>query len=115
MASKSFGPTAAVADTKTTIGVAYQVPKGGRIQKIRVAAYNGVADKAGTAILILETDRQKGPWEYAVQFMQGLTDVYPVPTAVIDCNIPVSQGEIVTVSLTASEALEDVIVSITWA
>lgn len=116
MPSKAFGPTAGTADTKTPIGTDYTVPKGGRVTQARVTAYNGVADKAGTAILTIETDRQKGPFEYAVSLGGGLTDVYSLKESVIPISgMTLAQGEILTVSLTCSEATEDAIVSIEWA
>jgi len=116
MASKSFGPTNTTADTKTKIGSDYTVPKPGTVTQIRVAGYNGVADKAGTAVLHIESDRQHGPFEYAVNLGSGLSDVYPLKESVIyPQGLRFQQGEIISVYLTSAEALEDVIVSIEWA
>lgn len=115
MPSKAVGPTDLTAATKTQVGSDYTMPKGGRVSQIRVAAYNGVADKSGVATLIIETDRQKGPFEYAVSLGGGLTDVYSLKESVIPiANLAFEQGEIVTISMTAIEALEDATVSFEW-
>jgi len=120
MASTSFGPTAATADTKTTIGSAYTVPKGGRVTQIRLSFYQGVIDKATSGILTIETDRQKGPFEYAVGNSIGITTTSGAtgpncPTEVIVVSgLNISQGEIVTMSLTMSEALEECVISMEW-
>jgi len=120
MASTTFGPTASVADTKTAIGSTYTVPKGGRVRQIRYSFYQGVIDKATSGKLIIETDRQKGPFEFAVGGQMGITTTSGAtgpncPTEVIfPIGLVLSQGEIVTVSLTTAEALEENTVSIEW-
>jgi hypothetical protein len=112
--STSFGPTASVADTKTPIGSAYTFATSGRIAKIRVNGYQGVTDKAQNGILILDFKRLAGPFEFAV--MAANTEVTvggSHPTEEIDVDIPYSNGEVITVSLTTAEALEECTVSIT--
>lgn len=120
MKSKSGGPTAATADTKTAIISAYTMPMGGRIKAIRLSFYQGVIDKACSGILTFETDRQKGPFEYAVGGQMGITTTSGatgpnVSTELIPVDIAVSQGEQVTISLTMSEALEECCISFQWA
>lgn len=115
MPSKSGGPSAVAADTKTALIDAYTVPQDGTVRQIRIGAYNGVADKAGTAIVTFESDQQKGPFEFAVVLGHGLTDVYPLKESVIVPAMHLSKGEIITISLTSAEALEEVVVSIEWA
>lgn len=110
--STSFGPSAGTADTESTIGSAYSFGKSGRIYEIRVCAYNGVADKAGTAILYLYFKNLAGPFEYAVELGAGLTDVYSAKESIIPCSIPYNVGETVTVKLKGAEALEEVTVSL---
>lgn len=114
MPSKSGGPTASAADTKTAIISSYTIPRSGTVKQIRVSSYNGVADKAGSGILHFESDQNPGPNEFAISSGAGLTDVYSHPTDVINCNIPVSKGELITISTTFAEAEEEVCVSFTW-
>jgi len=120
MASTSFGPTASVADTKTQIGSSYTMPKGGTVKQIRYAFYQGVIDKATSGKLIIETDRQKGPFEFAVGGQMGITTTSGATgpnceTEVIyPSGIVLSQGEIVSVYLTTAEALEENTISIEW-
>jgi len=117
MPSKSGGPTATTADTKTAIISSYTMPSGGTIKMIRYTGYNGVIDKASTGILTVESDRRKGPWEYAVDIggtWATTSGASPTQVNKIPCNIPVSQGEQITVSLTTAEALEENCISIQW-
>lgn len=112
--STSFGPSAATADTKTTIGSAYQFPGSGLIKEIRIAGYNGVTDKATSAILIFDFKKMAGPFEWACYGAgEEITVGGKRPTEVIPCDIEYNVGEQITVSLTAAEALEEVTVSIT--
>lgn len=116
--STSFGPTAATADTKTTIGSAYQFPGSGVIKKVRVCFYQGVIDKATTGILYLDFKKLAGPFEFAVGGSIGITTTSGatgpnIPTEEIDVDIPYSVGEQITVSLKMAEALEECTVSIT--
>jgi len=112
--STSFGPTAATADTKTTIGSAYTFAQTGNIKKVRITGYNGVTDKAESSILTLDFKRLAGPFEFSCYGAGGEVTVGGKrPTEEIDIDIPYDNGEVITVSLTASEALEDVVVSIT--
>jgi len=111
--STSFGPTAATADTKTTIGSAYAFPGSGNIKTIRVAGYNGVTDKATSSILTLDFKGLAGPFEFACYGAgEEITVGGKRATEEIDVDIPYNVGMNVTVSLTASEALEDCIVSL---
>ncbi|RLI42935.1 hypothetical protein DRO69_09820 [Candidatus Bathyarchaeota archaeon] len=113
--SIAFGPTTVTADNKDKIGSAYSFPQNGVIKKIRFCAYQGVVDKATTAILYLEFKRLSGPFEFAVGGTVGISGTdsgISMPTEEIDVNIPYKTGEEVTVKLKASEALEDVIVSL---
>lgn len=113
--SIAFGPTAASADTKTGIGSETAMPQAGRIRRIRVIGYQGVTDKADSAILTLETNLQKGPWEFACgPANHEITVGGRIPTEEIEVDIPVGINEKITVSLTASEALEDCIISLTY-
>jgi len=112
--STSFGPTASTADTKTTIGSAYTFAKTGRIRQIRLNGYQGVTDKAQNGILTLDFKKLSGPFEFAV--MAANTEVTvggSHGTEVIDVDIPVDNGEVVTVSLTTAEALEECTISLT--
>jgi len=96
------------------------MPKGGRVTQLRACIYQGVIDKATTGILTLETDRQKGPFEYAMGGSIGITTTSGAtgpnaPTEVIVIQgLSLSQGEIVTISLTTAEALEECTVSMEW-
>lgn len=111
--STSFGPTAGTADTKTTIGSAYTFSKKGKIVAIRVNGYGGVTDKAQNAILILNFKNMSGPFEFAVKSaVNEITVGGGTPTEVVPVDIPYENGEVVTVSLTCSEAQEDCIVSL---
>lgn len=117
--SKAFGPTALTADTKTQIGSDYTMPSGGTIREIRICFYQGVIDKATALKLIIETDRQKGPFEFAAGGSIGITTTSGatgpnIPTESIKTAIQVSQGEIISVYATAAEALEEATVSIQW-
>ena len=117
--SHAFGPTALTADTKTTIGSAYKVPQAGVIRKIRFCFYQGVIDKATTGILYLESDQQKGPFEYAVGNSIGITTTSGAtgpncPTEEIEVSIPVIAQEEITMSAKMAEALEEGTVSILW-
>ena len=112
--STSFGPTAATADTKTTIGSAYTFARTGTIKKIRIAGYNGVTDKATASILYLDMKKISGPFEFACYGAgEEITVGGKRATEEIDVDIPYENGEQVTVSLLAAEALEEVTVSIT--
>jgi len=110
-----------VADTKTQIGSDYTVPKGGRVTQIRYAFYQGVIDKASSGILTIETDRQKGPFEFAVGGQIGITTTSGAtgpnaPTELIPVSgLNLTQGEVVSVYLTTAEALEENTVSIEFA
>lgn len=120
MKSKSGGPTAATADTKTAIIDAYTMPSGGTVRFVRLSFYQGVIDKSCSGVLTVETDRQKGPFEYAVGGQMGITTTSGatgpnVSTEIIPVAIQLSQGEIVTISLTMSEALEECCISFQWA
>lgn len=115
----AFGPTALTADTKTTIGSAYKVPKGGTIKLIRFCFYQGVIDKATTGILYLESNVQKGPFEYAVGGSIGITTTSGatgpnIATEEIKVNIPVDPEEEITMSAKMAESLEEGTVSIHW-
>jgi hypothetical protein len=119
MKSHADGPTAATADTKTAIISSYTMPTGGMVRAIRLSFYQGVIDKSCSGILTFETDRQKGPFEYAVGGQMGITTTSGatgpnVSTEIIPVAIQVSQGEQVTISLTMSEALEECCVSFQW-
>jgi len=116
--STSFGPTASVADTETTLGSAYTFANAGVIKKIRLAFYQGVIDKACTGILYLKFKRLSGPFEFAVGGSMGITTTSGatgpnIPTEEIDVDIPYDNGEQVTVSLKSAEALEECTASIT--
>jgi len=112
--STGFGPTAATADTETTIGSKYSFPGSGKIAKIRVAGYNGVTDKATSAILFLYFKRLAGPFEFACYGAgEEITVGGKRATEVIECDIPYVVGEEVTVKVKAAEALEEVTVSLT--
>lgn len=116
--STSFGPTAAVADTKTAIGSVYSTGGSGVIKKIRMCFYQGVIDKATTGILYLDFKKQKGPFEFAVGGSIGITTTSGatgpnIPTEEIDVDIPYVLGEEITVSLKMAEALEECTVSLT--
>jgi len=117
--SHAFAATAATADTKTTMGTAYKVPSAGTIRRIRICFYQGVIDKATTGILYIETDQQKGPFEFAVGGSIGITTTSGatgpnIQTEELQVSIPVKAQEEITVSLKAAEALEEVTVSILW-
>lgn len=112
--SISFGPTAAVADTKTAIGSVYSTGGSGTIKNVRIAGYNGVTDKATAAILYLDFKKQKGPFEFACYGAgEEITVGGKRPTEVIPLDISYALGEEITVSLKAAEALEEVTVSLT--
>ena len=116
MPSKSFGPTTTTADTKTTIGAAYTVPKSGTVRRIRVAGYNAVTAKSGSAMLKVESDRQTGMLaEYAVNLGSGASVGDSSSEEIISPALSLEQGEIITVSVTSAEAVTDIIVSIEWA
>lgn len=117
--SHAFGPTALTADTKTAIGSAYKVPQAGVIKRIRFCFYQGVIDKATTGILYLESDQQKGPFEWAVGGSIGITTTSGatgpnIATEEIEVHIPVKAQEEITVSAKMAEALEEGTVSIMW-
>ncbi|MFQ6116226.1 MAG: hypothetical protein ACE5NG_19360 [bacterium] len=116
---KSFGPSALTADTKSQVGSDYTVPHSGVIKQIRYCFYQGVIDKATTGILYLESDRQKGPFEFAVGGSIGITTTSGATgpnaqTEVVEVDIPITQGEILSVHVKAAEALEEATISITW-
>lgn len=112
--STSFGPTAATADTETTIGSAYTFATSGTLKKMRVTGYNGVTDKATAAIVYLSFKKLQGPFEFACY---GAGEEISVggkrATEEIDIDIPYDNGEVVTVSMKAAEALEEVTISLT--
>jgi len=115
----AFGPTALTADTKTAIGSAYKVPVAGTIKRIRFCFYQGVIDKATTGILYLESDQQKGPFEFAVGGSIGITTTSGatgpnIATEEIEVNIAVKAQEEITMSAKMAEALEEGTVSILW-
>lgn len=117
--SHAFGPSALTADTDSTVGTAYKVPKGGVIKLIRFCFYQGVIDKATTGILYLKTDVQKGPFEFAVGGSIGITTTSGatgpnIATEEIKVNIPVGPQEEITISAKMAEALEEATVSIHW-
>ena len=113
--SKSFGPSASTADTKTPIGSAYKVPQSGTIRRIRITSYQGTTDKSDTAVLTLESDQQKGPFEFAcAPASHEITVGGKIQTEEIEVDIPVMAQEEITLSLTASEALEETTASILW-
>lgn len=113
--STSFGPTAMVADTKTQVGSTYTIERDATIKKIRITGYNGVTDKAESCILTLECSRTKGPFEWSCYMAGGEVTVGGKrPTEIIEVDIPVTQGETLSVYGTASEALEDCIVSLSY-
>ena len=111
----SFGPTAGVADTKTTIGSAYTFASQGRIKKIRWNGDQATADIGLQGIVILDFKRLTGPFEFAVgmsgaKVTAGETSV---PTSEIDVDIPYENGEVVTVSYKGTETTADATVSLT--
>lgn len=113
--SIAFGPTASSADTKTKIGSETAMPQSGVIRRIRVTAYQGVTDKADTSILHIETNLQKGPWEFAcAPPSHEITVGGRIGAEEWEVEIPVKINEKITVSLTSSEALEDVVVSLLY-
>jgi hypothetical protein len=117
--SHAFAATAATADTETTMGSAYKLPKGGTIKRIRFCFYQGVIDKATTGILYLKSDVQKGPFEFAVGGSIGITTTSGatgpnIATEEIECSIPSGAQEEWTVSVKMAEALEECTVSILW-
>lgn len=113
--SVAFGPTAAAADTKTTIGSETAMPEAGTLRRIRVTGYQGVTDKADTAILTLDFNITKGPYEFAcAPPSHEITVGGRIGAEEIEVEIPFAINEKVTVSLTASEALEDCVVSLTY-
>jgi len=102
-----------VADTKTTIGSAYTFAATGRIKKIMVTGYQGVTDKAESGVLTLNFKTLTGPFEFACVASAGeITVGGKRNPQVIDVDLPVKNGEVVTVSLTTAEALEDCVVSL---
>jgi len=113
--SIAFGPSAGTADAKTTIGSAYTFATQGRIKQIRCVWDNATADIGVHGQLSLDFKRIVGPFDFAVG---GLTSKQTagegmVPTIVIDVDIPYSNGEVVTVSLKATETATDVEISLT--
>jgi len=95
------------------------MPTAGVIKKIRFCFYQGVIDKATTGILYLESDRQKGPWEYAVGGSIGITTTSGatgpnIRTEEIEVHIPVEYKEEITLSAKMAEALEEGTISIQW-
>ena len=111
--STAFGPTTGTADTQTTIGTAYSFPGSGTIKKIRFCGYIAVVDKAGSAILYLQFKRLSGPFEFAVSVADSVTVSTGHETEEIDVDIGYQVGEEVTVKVKGSEAIEDMIVSLT--
>lgn len=112
--STSFGPSAATADTESTIGSAYSFPGSGTIKKIRIAGYNGVTDKATAAILYFYFKKLAGPFEWACYGAgEEITVGGKRGTEIIECDIPYDVGEQITVKVKGAEALEEVTVSIT--
>jgi len=113
--SIAFGPSAATADTKSSIGSATKIAQAGTIKEIRITGFNGVTDKAESAMLILESNIQKGPFQFACYGAGGeITVGGKRPTEKIDVDIPVAAEEEWTVSITAAEALEEVTVSLLY-
>lgn len=116
MPSKSFGPTDGVADTKTTVGSAESISTS-KILGVFIAGTNVVAAKATSAILDFEIEGVAGPHEYAVSFGSNVTDGGQSPAVIylplnISCTKPTSK---VTISVTSSEAIKDIIVSLLYA
>lgn len=115
MPSKTFGPTNGTADTETQIGSAYTVPIPGAVRRIRISGYNGVADKAGSGVLIVYSDRQTGPFEFATHIGAGLTDVYSDHVdEILAPGLSLTQGEILTIKYKGAEAHEEITISIEW-
>jgi len=116
MPSKSFGPTDGVADDKTQVGSDYTVPVGGTVRRIRVSGFNAVSGKAGSGILRIESDRQKGPFEYAID-VGGFTTSGGLKGVdeILSPALAFSQGEIISVYVTMAEACKDIVVTIEWA
>lgn len=113
--SVSFGPSAVTADTKSLIGAETAMPKAGVIREIRVTAYQGVTDKADTAILTLDLNIQKGLQEFAcAPCSHEITVGGRIPAEVIKVEIPFAINEKIKASLTPSESLEDVVVSLLY-
>lgn len=117
--SHCFAATAATADTKSAMGSAFKLPVAGTIKRIRVCFYQGVIDKATTGKLTLESNLQKGPWEFAIGGSIGITTTSGatgpnIATEEIECSIPVALNEEITISLTMAEALEECTVSFLW-
>lgn len=87
----------------------------------RITFYQGVIDKSCSGTLHIETDRQKGPFEYSIGGQMGITTTSGAtgPNAntevIVISGLSLSQGEILSVYVTTIEALEDVTVSIEWA
>lgn len=115
MPSKAFGPTTTTADTETKIGGAdYTMPSSGKVRRIRVCGYNAVAAKAGSAKLVLKSDRQNGPFEYAINLGGGALDTMSETNEIAAPAISLSQGEIISFNITSAEAVTDCIVSFEW-
>lgn len=113
--STSFGPTAATADTKTAIGSVYTIERDATLKKLRVSGYQGVTDKATSAIAFIDLSRTKGPFEFACYGAgEEITVGGKRQTEEIDLDVPVTKGETITVSLKAAEALEEVTMSLTY-
>jgi len=104
-----------VADTKTAVGSQATMERDGTLKQIRVTGYNGVTDKAESAILYLSSSITKGPFEWTCYPAGGEVTVGGKrPTEVIDIDIPVTKGETIDIEIKAAEALEDVTVSVTY-
>lgn len=86
-------------------GVAAKMAKNGAIKEIRVAGSGVTAAKANSSKLEFLSPRYKGPWEYAVgNGPGGAATGGPSHADVIECNIPVKDGDVIVVNATTTEA-----------
>lgn len=110
-----FGPSAATSATKSPIGSETGMPTNGTIRRIRIVGFQGVTDKGEQAILIIETNLQKGPWEFACYAAGSeITVGGKRATEEIEVEIPVRINEKISVFVNAAESLEDVTVSLLY-
>lgn len=114
--SKAFGPTDGVADTKTTVGSAESISTSNIVGAF-FAGDNVVAAKASSAILHFEAEGVAGPNEYAVSFGGNtLGDGARAGVNFLPLNIKLAKPTSkITISVTSSEAIKDIIVSLLYA
>ena len=98
------------ADTETSLvdyltSSAAKMGRSGHIREIRVAGSGATAAKANSSKLVFEPPVLKGPWEFAVgNGPGGAATGGPAHADVIETNIPVKEGEVIVVKVTAAEA-----------